>query len=164
MKLYCFGYHKLIKEIKKTYFGRYIHNIFIIYYLKWISGEKRSLMSMRSKKSFIQCMCVWILLSNFRMWSLDISLGLDVEFFNGFVAEHVAGRLDGGDMGARVKHLKKSANHSLITSVSDPVHFFRIRIRVTPKRPDPTRSGSLLDMFLMCSKINNFFIAFSYQI
>ena len=71
------------------------------------------------------------------MWSLDISLGLDVEFFNGFVAEHVAGRLDGRDMGARVKHLKKSANHSLITSVSDPVHFFS-----DPDPGDPKKTGS----------------------
>ena len=29
----------------------------------------------------------------------------------------------------------------------------RIRIRVTPKRPDPTGSGSYLEMFLMFSKI-----------
>ena len=34
--------------------------------------------------------------------------------------------------------------------------FFRIRIRVTQKRPDPTGSGSYLDMFLMFSKINNY--------
>ena len=42
------------------------------------------------------------------------------------------------------------------TSVADPVQFFRIRIRVTQKRPDPTGSGSYLDMFLMFSKINIF--------
>ena len=63
------------------------------------------------------------------------------------------------------------------TSVADPVHFIRIRIRGSgfknpdpgsggPKRQDPTGSGSgsYLDMFLMLSKINNFCMAFSYQI
>ena len=39
-------------------------------------------------------------------------------------------------------------------SVADPVHF--LRIRLTPKRPDPTGSGSYLDIFLMFSKIYNF--------
>ena len=47
---------------------------------------------------------------------------------------------------------------------SDPVFKIRIRVRVTPKRPNPTGSGSFLDMFFMFSKINNFFMAFSYQI
>ena len=36
----------------------------------------------------------------------------------------------------------------------------RIRIRVTPKRPDPTGSGSYLDTFLMNSKINNVLLHF----
>ena len=52
--------------------------------------------------------------------------------------------------------------HSLgtvISSVADPVHFFLIRIRETPERPDPTGSGSgsYLNMFLM-------FINFFYGI
>ena len=63
-------------------------------------------------------------------------------------------------------------------SVADPVNFFsgsgsadpvfkiRIRIRVTPKRPDPTgsESGSYLEMFLIFSKIYIKFMAFLYQI
>ena len=63
----------------------------------------------------------------------------------------------------------------LSASVADPVHFFgsgsgsadpvfKIRIRLTPKRPDPTGSGSFLVMFLMFSKINNFVMVFLYQI
>ena len=39
-----------------------------------------------------------------------------------------------------------------------------LRIRVTPKRPDPTGSGSYLEMILMFSKINEKFLAFLYQI
>ena len=41
---------------------------------------------------------------------------------------------------------------------ADSVLKIRIRIQVTPQRPDPTgsRSGSYLDMFLMFSKINTF--------
>ena len=68
------------------------------------------------------------------------------------------------------------------TSIADPVHFFgygsadpvhffgswsadpvfkiRIRIRVTPKRPDPTGSGFYLDMFLMFFEINKFLLHF----
>ena len=48
------------------------------------------------------------------------------------------------------------------SSVADLVHFFRIRIQVTPKRPDPTASGSgsgsgsYIYKFLMFSKINKF--------
>ena len=34
----------------------------------------------------------------------------------------------------------------------DPVFKIRIQIWVTPKRPDPTGSGSYLDMFLMFAK------------
>ena len=65
----------------------------------------------------------------------------------------------------------------LLYSVADLVQFFRIGIRGSgfkhsdpdpgdPKRPDPTGSGSesYLDMFLMLSKINIFFLGISYQI
>ena len=43
-------------------------------------------------------------------------------------------------------------NLLISTSVADPVHFFRIRIRVTQKK-----TGSYLDMFLMFSKIYIFY-------
>ena len=50
------------------------------------------------------------------------------------------------------------AKQGMVGSVADPVHFFRIRICESgfinsdpdpgdPKRPDPTGSGSYLDMF-----------------
>ena len=53
-------------------------------------------------------------------------------------------------------------NTGLFCSVADPVHFFGsesadpvikigILIRVTQKRPDPTGSGSYLDMIFMLS-------------
>ena len=49
---------------------------------------------------------------------------------------------------------------------TDPV--LKIRIRVTPKRPDPTGSGSVsgsyLGMFFMFSKISTKFMAFLNQI
>ena len=64
-----------------------------------------------------------------------------------------------------------SMQYGNFRSVADPVHFFRIRIvkiliqiriQVTQKRPDPTGSGSgsYLDMFMMYSKINNFYDIF----
>ena len=55
-----------------------------------------------------------------------------------------------------------------LCSVADPVNFFRIRIRGSgfsntdpdPDPSDPKKTGSYLDMFLMFSKINIYFMAF----
>ena len=74
-----------------------------------------------------------------------------------------------------IRVLKAKVNQN--SSVADPVHFFRIWIWIhgsgfqnpDPDPVDPKKTGSdririlYLDMFLMFSKINKFFTAFSYQ-
>ena len=50
----------------------------------------------------------------------------------------------------QIGEVVKSSVADLVQFFPDPV--FKIRIRVTRKRPDPTGSGTHLDMFLMFSK------------